>query len=221
MLGMGCRGTQDPHIPGYPCLPYFLSQFSRMQISAPCPQLLVQLCGVKIKWSLHVQNSLRLSSDFFHQGNELLYFAKQLTAKVPFSVSTIFKIFTLFWLQQALVAARGVFGASRGLFHCGTWTLAVAHRLRSSTAHGTLVPTPPPTGIARWVLSHWTTREGPACTVLWQSWEGFQWICPNLYNPASSVLTSCIAQFTTNLLLYEDYLQEESQNIQKRKTQLQ
>ena len=66
MLGMGCRGTQDPYIPCYPCLPYFLSQFSWMQISAPCPQLLVQLCGVKIKWSLHVQNSLRLSSDFFH-----------------------------------------------------------------------------------------------------------------------------------------------------------
>ena len=139
---------------------------------------------------------------------------------MPFSVSTVLKIFTL--------AAAGLSCSTWG-FQCITWdpslqhmdSLAVVHSMWGfsfPTRNRTCIPAPT---TARWILNHWATREVLVFSVLWQSWERFQWIHPNLYNPASSVLTSCIAQLTTNLLLYKDYLQEESQNIQKRKTQLQ
>ena len=59
------------------------------------------------------------------------------------SIFTLLEKDLLIWLHQVLAAARRVFTASWGIFHCSTWTLVVALWLSScAEASGNLVPRP-------------------------------------------------------------------------------
>lgn len=101
-------------------------------------------------------------------------------------LSTTFKIFRM--AVAGLSYGRGVFSIT-GVSCCGNmWPLAVA--LQALLLHSTWdfqFPTPPPTGIARRILSHWTTCGSSPSQYSFVAKLGG--MCPDLYNPASSVLT--------------------------------